>query len=212
MSEAEDTFEKIEFEKSALSGSSASGSDSDDLSSDHQQSTSEESASTMASSIDQVTSTQIKHLEFELPWSTRDEIIASLSQHTKLLSGLIIKEAAREKMRKANGDLMVALMNLPLKVDGRLRFQPREPGADEGPNEVALDLRWDVRSRIQEALTTNHNLALLEADSVSSECKAKLIATNNDLSTELLKLRSRTVAITGDSSASKGNCLNQNSH
>ncbi|MCP6014239.1 hypothetical protein NL362_27180, partial [Klebsiella pneumoniae] len=73
MSETEDTFEKIEFEQSALGVPSASGSDSDDLTSDHQQSISETSASTMASSIDQMTSTQVNNLEFELPWSTRDE-------------------------------------------------------------------------------------------------------------------------------------------
>lgn len=233
MSETEDSFEKVEFKQTPLSSPSASdpessdeestdlinsdkhtdSENSDDLTSDHQQSTGEKSASTMTSPIEQVTSTQVNDLEFELPWATRDEIVGNLSQHTKLLSGLIIKETVREKMQKANADLLVALMNLPLKVDGQLRsFQRRKPAADECMNEVVLDLGWDVRLRILEALTTNHNLVLLESASVSNECKAKLITTNSDLASELLKLRSRTVEIPDNSSASKGSSLNQTSH
>ena len=66
----------------------------------------------------------------------RDQIC---NQHTKLLSGLIIKADAGEKIRKANGDLIVELLNLPLKVDGRLKsFESFERTPDDG--QVVLDL------------------------------------------------------------------------
>ena len=40
---------------------------------------------------------QLEDFEFELGWKTRDEIVCNLIQHT-LLSGLILKADAREKM------------------------------------------------------------------------------------------------------------------
>ena len=187
MSETSDSFEKIE--QSALSGSSASGHESGDLTVNHQQSINESSATAMACST--LKTVQLKDLEFEIPWKSRDEIIAVLNQHTELLSGLIIQADAREKMQKANVDLVAALLNLSLKAGGR-----RESSADKGPNEVVLDLSADLKSRIMDTLITNHHYTLLEAtpDSVSSECKTKLVDGNNELICELIKLRSRTVS------------------
>ena len=160
-----------------------------------QHSNSESLATTMTSSTDQANTLQLKDLEFELGWKTRDEIMCSLSQHTTLLSGLIIKADARKKVHKTNVDLVATLMNLPLKVGGRSRsFESLGRSADDSLNEVLLDLSSDVRSKIVDTLMINHNVALLEADSVSSECKSKLIDRNNELICELVKLRSRTVS------------------
>ena len=198
MSESGDSFEKIEFEQFTLSRL-VSNQESNDLINDDQH-----SVITMTSSANQVT-LQLEDLEFELAWKCRDEIILSLNRHTELLSGLIIKADARENLRKANNDLVATLMNLSVKVDGRSRsLESLGRSPDDGPNEVLLDLSSEVRSRIVDTLMINNSLAL-DGDSVSSECKAKLINRNHDLICELLKLRSRTVAISGDSSASKGN-------
>ena len=196
MSESGDSFEKIDFEQSALSVEPANDLESTDLTNSNQHLNSE---STMISSTD-----ELKQLEFELAWKTRDEIICNLNQHTKVLSGLVLKADAREKMRKANNKLVTVLMNLP--VDGRLKsFESFERSPDEGLNEVVLDLSLKVRSRILDALTINHSVSLMEADTFSSERKAKLIDQNNELAYELLKLRARTVTVNGDSSLSKGN-------
>lgn len=156
----------------------------------------------MTGSTDQANAAQ---LEFELAWETRDEIFRNLNEHTKLLSGLIIKPDARETMRKANVDLMATLMHLPLKVDGRSRSsESLQRSADDGPtNELLLDLSSDVKSRIVDTLITNHAV-LLDADFVTSQFKSKLIDRNNDLASELLKLRSRAVSIHGDSPVSEG--------
>ena len=160
-------------------------------------------AATMSSSTDS-TKTQLKDVEFELNWQTKDEIVGNLSQHTTLLSGLIVNEDSREKLRKANADLVVVLLNLPLKVDGRSRsFESLGHGPGDGPNQVVLDMTWVIRSRVLDALITNHHVAL-QVDSASSDCKSKLIEENNDLICELVKLKSRTVAIPTDSSASNG--------
>ena len=178
-------FEEIGLMESDLGGSTNSD----------RHSSSESSEITMCSSTDPVNTAWLKNLQFELAWKTRDEIICSLNQHTKLLSDLIIKTDVREKTRKANGDLIVALLNLPLKVEDRLRsFDSLGHSPDDGSNDVLLDLGWMARSRIFDTLMTNHNIVLLEADSVSSECKSKLIDQNNDLAYELLKLRTRTVS------------------
>lgn len=139
----------------------------------------------MANSTDQV---QLKQLVFELAWETRDEIICNLNQHTKLLSGLTIKPEAREKLRKANGDLIVVLLNLPLKVDDS------KSRRDAPKNELLLDLNWETRSRIVDTLMANHQIALLESNSVVGQFKSKLIHQNNDLSCELLKLISRSIS------------------
>ena len=137
---------------------------------------------------------QLKDLEFEMAWKTRDEIICNLNQHTKLLSGLIIKADAREKMLKANNDLMATLMNLPPKDGCSRSFESLEHDLSDGLNEVVLDLSLKVKSRIVDTLITNHHVVLLKADSSSSETNAKMIDQNNELICELLKLRSRTVS------------------
>lgn len=171
-----------------------------------QHSSSESSTTTMTGSTDQANAAQ---LEFELAWETRDEIFRNLNEHTKLLSGLIIKPDARETMRKANVDLMATLMHLPLKVDGRSRSsESLQRSADDGPtNELLLDLSSDVKSRIVDTLITNHAV-LLDADFVTSQFKSKLIDRNNDLASELLKLRSRAVSI--NSPVSEGTSSNTN--
>lgn len=209
MSESGDSFEEIDFMSSVLGGSSVGDQGSSDAISSDQQlagessnseiSNSERSTTTMTDSTNQAKAAQLKEpefeLEFELAWATRDEIICKLNQHTKLLSGLVIKADEREKQRKENNDLVNALMNLPVKVDGRLKsFESFQYDPDGDLNEVVLDLSADVRSRILDTLTTNHSIALLGADSVSSECKSKLIDRNHDLICELLKLASRTVS------------------
>ena len=195
MSESSDSFEEIEFEQSALSAPSTSEQESSGPTNNEQLSNSKSSATTMSGSTeDQTKSMQLEDLEFELGWKTRDEIMCTLSEHTTLLSGLIIQEDAREKVRKANADLIVKLLNLPLKVDGRWRsIESPECSPDGAPNEVLLDLSSEVRSRIVDTLMVNHNLALLEVGSVSSECKAKLIERNSELIGELVRLRSRIV-------------------
>ena len=160
----------------------------------------------MTSSTDQAKTSQLKDLKFELTWKTRDEIMCNLNYHTKLLSGLIIKNDTSEKMRKVNGDLVVALMNLSVKADdGQSKsFESLERRPDDSSNEVLFELNSDVRSRILDTLMINHNVALLESNSVPSEFKSKLIDRNNDLACELLKLGSRTIAIPCDSSVSNG--------
>ena len=212
MSETADSFEKIEFEQSALGESSTSDQESSELTNSDQHSASESSATTMNSSTDPEKTPQLKDVEFELGWKTRDEIVGNLSLHTTLLSGLIINADAREKMQKVNNDLVTTLMNLPLKVDGRTRsFESLGGSPDDGPNEVLLDLSSETRSKIVDTLMINHSLVLLNVESVSSKRKSELIDGNNCLIWELVKLRSRTVAIPGDSSASKGSCQNRES-
>ena len=187
------SFEEIGFMQS---GSSTSDLESGSFIYSEQYSSSESFATT---------NSQLKQLEFELAWKTRETIIGNLSQHTTLLSGLIVNADGREKMQKANVDLVAALMKLPLKTDGRLSsLQAGGRSADGGPNALIVDLSWQTRSRIVDTLMANHNIALLGADSVGSEFKSKLIDRNNDLACELLKLRSRTVAISSDSSTSNG--------
>ena len=137
---------------------------------------------------------QLKSIEFELSWEIRDEIISTISQHTKLLSGLIIDAYARERMRKANGDLVIKLMNLPLKVDGRLRSFESFGRLGGALNEVVLDLNQETRSRVVDMLMSNHQIAL-ETGSVLSECKSQQINQNNHLITELLQLKSRVLPI-----------------
>ena len=189
------TFEEIGLMRSV--GSSTSDLESVDLANSDQHSNSfefslrsENSATTMTSSA------KSEQLEFELAWTTRDEIICNLNRHTKLLSGLIVNADAREKMRKENNELVTVLMNLPVKVDGRLKnLESPERSPDEGVNEVVLDLSLKVRSRILDALTINHSVSLMEADTFSSERKAKLVDQNNELAYELLKLKARTVAV-----------------
>ena len=195
MSDSGDSFEEIGLMKSDLSGS-ASISD---------QKSSNLTNSTMANSTDQAKTGQLKELEFELEWKTRDEIITNLNQHTKLLSGLIIEADARETIRKANVDLVTTLMNLPVKVGGRWRrFESLKRGPAKGQNEVMLRLNSDVRSKIVDTLMANHHVALLTGDSVENECKSKLTEQNNNMICELLKLKSRTVAVPSDSPTSNG--------
>lgn len=130
-------------------------------------------------------------LEFELAWKIRDEIISNLNQNTALLSGRIINEAGREKMRKANNDLMLVLMNLPAKIGGLLRrFESVQRDPDEVLNEPVLELKLDLRLRIVNTLMINHHVTLLGADSVSSDFKSKLIDGNKNLIFELLELKS----------------------
>ena len=158
----------------------------------------------MTKSEDQEKGGQLKQLEFELAWKTRDEIIYNLNQHTKVLSGLVLKADAREKMQKANNELVTVLMNLPPKVDGQLKsFESFKRSLDESLNEVVLDLSSEFRSRILDALTMNHSVSLMEEDSIANAFKSKLIDQNNELACELLKLRSRTVEISSE--PSKGN-------
>ena len=205
-------FEKIEFQKSCLiepisdqetDNQTDSSQTNSNLTDSNQHSNDESLVTKMTFSTKQKTA-QLEELEFELAWKTREEIIGNLNQHTKLLSGLLITADARKEMRKANNDLMAILMNLPAKVDGQLKsFEPLENRPDGGLNEVVLDLSLDMKSRIVDTLLANHHVVLLEADSVSSESKTKLINENNDLIYELLKLRTRTVAISGGSP--KGN-------
>ena len=199
MSECGDSFEEIGLMQPGLSGSaSISDQESNNLNN-----------STMSNSTNQMNAAQLKELKFELTGKIRDEIIGNLSELTKLLSGLAVEPDARETMRKANGDLMVALLNLPVKADGRLRCsESLGQSSDDRPNhqpsdrsiEVVFELNSDLRSRIVDTLMTNHNVALLlGADSVENECKLKLIVRNNEMICELVKLKSRTVAISSDS-------------
>ena len=192
MSETGSSFEEIKLEQST-SGESSSASDQEQSDSSHndQHSTGVRSATKMAGSVEPPKTAQLNDLEFELAWKTRDEIIASLSQHTKLLSGQIIKATDREQVRKANNDLMATLMNLPLKADVR----DSESLSPDEPNEVVLDLKWEARLRIVDTLMTNHQVALMEVNCVASECKSKLIDQNNELINELLKLKSRILPI-----------------
>lgn len=98
----------------------------------------------------------LKQLKFELAWATREEIVNSLNQHTKLLSGLVPKADVREKMRKSNSELVTVLMNLPVKVECPSRSSESfESDSDESLTELVLDLSSEVRSRIVDALTIN---------------------------------------------------------
>ena len=195
-------FEELDLDQCSLDETSTVGSD---------QHSKNESMATTSGLIDQAKTDQSKiglvktgklkadlpeKLEFELSWDIRDEIISSLNQHTKLLSGLVINKEAREEIGQMNGDLIAELVSLPLKADGQLKSPKslrRSPS--NGPNEVALDLKWSDRLKIVNVLMTNHNIALLEGDSVTSACKSKLIDQNNDLICELVRLRSRTLPV-----------------
>ena len=222
MSDSGDSFEKIEFEQSALAAPPTSDQQSADLTTSNQQSsdlitndqqsadviTSDQQSSgkspatTMSSSTEKTV--QPEDLEFELSWKTRDEIFGNLNQHTALLSGLIDPDT-RANLKKANGNLMVEVMNLTPQVDGRSKVFQEQPECRRGGlNEVVLCLSADVKSRIVDTLIANHNVLLLGADSISCERKAKLIDQNTDLAYELLKLRVRTGAISNDSSVTKG--------
>ena len=140
----------------------------------------------------QIKAEQLKGIDLELSWETRDEIIANLSKHSKVLSGLTIDSNAQENMRKANGDLVTKLMCLPLKVDGRLSGSFSRLGG--GLNEVVFDLDQEARSRIIDVLMSNHQIAL-EAGSVSNELKSKQIDRNYGMINELLKLKTRILPI-----------------
>lgn len=130
-------------------------------------------------------------LEFELAWKVRDQIIHNLNQQSAILSGRIISEVGRENMKKANGDLLLALMNLPAKIGGLLRrFESVQRNPDEVLSEPVLELKLDLRLRIVNTLMINHHVALLGADSVSSDFKSKLIDGNKNLIFELLELKS----------------------
>ena len=222
MSDSGDSFEKIEFEQSALaapptsdqksadlttsdqqpavlttgdqysSGKSPATSDqqSADLTTSDQQSSGKSPATTMSSSTTKTV--QLEDLEFELAWKTRDEIIDDLNQHTALLSGLTINSDTRKKLKKANRDLVTALMDLPVK-DGDRSESFQEPKCRAGLNEMVLFLSANVKARIIDTLVANNVVLLLGADSVSSERKAKLIDQNTDLAYELLKLKPRAV-------------------
>ena len=160
----------------------------------------------MASSTDQTNTAQLKELEFELAWKTRDEIISNLIEHTNQLSGLTIESDARKATQKANARLLARLMNLPVKGDGRSRSSESLGQSSE----VVFELDSDVRCRIVDTLMTNHNVVMLEADSAASELKSKLIVRNNKLIGELVKLKSRTVAVLSDSSTSNGRVSDRN--
>ena len=197
MSEA---FEEIKFDdQSDLNDSNETttiSQTSSDLANDNRRS--DRSATIMT---DQVQTVLPKDLEFELTWETRDAIHSTLSRHSKLLSGLITTADFREKMQQTNADLISALMNLPPKSDSPSRcFE--SISSDKGLNEVILDINWDVCSRVVDLLMIN-NTALLDDESMTGECKLKLIDQNADLTYELLKLKSRTVSV----DASKGTIL-----
>ena len=135
---------------------------------------------------------QLKGIEFELTWETRDDIISNLNRNTKVLSGLTIDSNYRYVMRHVNGDMVTKLMCLPLKVAGRLSESFVRLGG--GPNEVVLDLDSETRLRIINTLLSNNQIAF-EADSVSGECKSQQIDENNQLISKLLKLKSRALGI-----------------
>lgn len=195
MSESGSSFEKIEFEPLALDAPFSSDNESSDLLNSVQRLSSKSLATKMTSLKDQMKTLQLEDLEFELGWKTRDKIMYILSQHTTLLSGLIIQADDQEKMRKANADLIVELLNLPLKIDDRSKsIESLGSSPDDGPNEVVVDLSSEARLRIVDTLMINHKLALLGADYASSECKSKLIDRNNKLVCELVQLRSRIVS------------------
>ena len=188
MSENGDSFEKIE--PSALNAPT-SDQGTVTLSEGALNNQHSSPANTMNSSPDQAKITQVNELEFELEWETKNAIVNSLSQHTALLSGLIVKEDTRENIRKANNDLVTTLMNLPLKVDRSKSFESVKRSEDE-PNEMVVDLDWKMRSKIVDALMINHQTAL-KADHIASELKSKQVDQNNELAFELLKLRPRTI-------------------
>ena len=200
MFETGDSYETIGLRRSALSEQSSSEESSDWSSSDrHSASEQDSEHSTMSSSTDPVKTSQLNEFEFELAWETRRAIISHLDQHTKLLSGLTIKPEARQKLRTANGDLMLGLLNLPVKVDGhskRFKSLRRSPNGSRASavNQLVLDLSWEMRSRIVDTLITNHQIVQLDADHIASQLKSTLIDENNNLICELVKLRSRAVA------------------
>lgn len=151
----------------------------------------------------------LKQLKFELAWKTREEIVNSLNEHTKLLSGLVLKADIREKMRRENIELVTVLMNLPVKVECRSRSSESfESDSDESLTELVLDLSSEVRSRIVDALTINQSISLMDSHSIESQLKSKLIERNNELIGELYRLRAR--AIPGNSSLANGMYLHLN--
>ena len=136
----------------------------------------------MANSTDQAAQSK-----FELDWNTRDEIISNLDEHTVLLSSGTIKADAKEAMRKANCDLVAALMSLPVKADDRPTIVQLLGHSSDRSNEVLFELDSEVQSRIMDTLMAN--LDMLEADSVTRKLRSDLSRKNNDLAWELLRLR-----------------------
>lgn len=204
----EDYFDELELD-SSWSDSSISDQESSDLvngpqHSDAQQSTGTSTITAMTSSTEprlnfakqwQAMAEQSKSIEFELAWETRDEIISTINQHTKVLSGQVIRPEDREAMRVTNGDLVAELMCLPRIVEERLSgFGSLCGRPEDGLNEVVLDLNEETRSRIIDTLLSNHRI-VLESECSSNECKSKQIDKNNKLITELLKLTTMVLQI-----------------
>lgn len=71
--------------------------------------------------------------------------------------------------------------------------KPNNAEQSKTNGELMLDLKWKIRSKIIEALTTNQTLAIYNRLYVSNESKRGLIQKNNDLVQVLLGLRVRLV-------------------
>ena len=102
MSEASDSFEELDlYDQSRLNGTPQTtilsiNQTPSDLTNDYQRLEGESLAAVMTKSARQVE--KLEYLEFELSWQARDVIISSLSQHTKLLHGHVIKPLVRKNM------------------------------------------------------------------------------------------------------------------
>ena len=171
MSDEEDlieSFEKIELDEFSSCGPSASDQESGDL---------------MDNSKDPLNTWKPNDLGLELASSIRGKMISVLSYHTMLLSGMRSNADERKKLRKESGDLLTELINLPLRAGGL----SESFGQDDGPKEVVLDLSWEDRLRVVDMLMLD--IAMLDASSVSSEFKSKLVDQSNHLIMKIFSLK-----------------------
>ena len=127
----------------------------------------------------------LSDLLFCLSWSTRDEIILSLSQHSQILLGKTLRGAERANVKKKTLDLSAVLFDLPLQV------------SKGDSNEVTLQLDAATRGRIVSSLSLNHSLALLHADKATSEMKAAMLNQNRKLIDDLWNLPAQVIEGSG---------------
>lgn len=118
----------------------------------------------------------LSELVFRLSWSTRDKIIMSLSQHSQMLLGKTLKGPERSNVKKNTLELTAVLFDLPLQTLKRASC------------EVILELDAATRGRIINGLSLNHSLALLHADTVTSEMKTIMLKQNRELIDDLWNL------------------------
>ena len=125
---------------------------------------------------------------FRLDWKAREKLIGLLNEYTYFLFSKKISTETKSVLMKANADLYLSLISLPLKSSA-VSSDPVYH-ADEV---VAFALDCETRSLIISTLAKNQSL--LSVDSSSAEMKSKVIEENNALVLQLMKLPVSVIAV-----------------